>query len=740
MADIETKKIITIDASEGIRTLRQLQQAIENSKEAIQGLDKSSDDYQKGLVQLKSLQGDYNAQMRLSVKESKAVAGSYDALTVELAKLKQQWKATGDEAERSRLTKEVNRVKAQLDTMDHSIGNWQRNVGNYWNSIKGGIAGATAAIVGAIALFRKAGDTFVKVANSTQGTGDALARQVAGWKSGWDYFMRSVAASDFSGFVKGAAEAVAAGRHLATVLDELFERGNSLTLQRAKASEQMAEWEATFRDTTLGDEERLTALNSYINKLKGFQKQETESLQRERDARLDQLAAQAKVTDANKEAFAANIENYNINETLIKQAGKYNALLQTRKNLEAANYGQYEDERKRQIAQVDEQLAMFTSAETAYADFVRSYSLTNDELVKDFVDAQKRLYESGAAVYNENRRLFTLRAQLQGKTAEADDQATAKAVANVQARIDAMNKELAAYVDMLEKEQAAELEASLKAEQSGFARSRSRNASTLAGVGTWESRQGAAARAEIDDERELQTRLYEIRQQGQQKRLELLQRFAKQAQESGDLQGQLDYEQQAADLSVQITQDEVTRKAQLRRQELADIRNNVTAAVEATQQILGNIASAYQATIDARVRSGEISEQEAAKEYERIKALQIAQTWINALAGSVAIWANTDPSPYWVKAVQSAAILTQGIAATAQIQATQRGSATSNAFAAVQAAPVVLNAPGQIRTITSASDEERLNAQRMNQRVVLVYSDVEAAAKRVEVTNQESSF
>lgn len=736
MADIEQKRILTIDVQKSLMSLRDLRQELAKNKSALDKMTGSEANYEEQLVKTKRLQTEYNAAMRVAVKESKAAAGSYDYLTVQLAKLKKQWKATGDEAERARLTKQVNAVKEQLNAMDHSIGNWQRNVGNYWNSLKGGFMGVTAAIAAGLAVFR----TLSGILKSTQGTGDELKTNVAGWTATWDFFKRSVASTDFTGFVQGAAAAAAAGRNLAQVLDELFERANSLTLQRAKASKQMAEWERTFRDTTLGDAERLEALNLYIAKLEEFQTQETDSLQRERDARLGVLAAQAKVSKADQEAFAQNIENYNINEALIKQARQYISIQGSITALEKQNWGQAEDRRREQIATLKEQAAMFTSAEVAYADFVTAYDLTDDQLVKDFVDAQKRLYESAAAVYNENTRLFTLRDKLRGAEITADDTATEKAVENAKKREAARQAELDAFIKGVDDAAQAEVDASFKAEAAANRARNGRNAGTLGAVDRWAAGAGVSARAEIDDERTLQARLYEIRKTANEKKLELLRRFAQEAKDAQDLQGQIAYEQQAADIAVQITQEEVTEKARLRRQEQADIRATTKAAIDATTQMLGNVASAYQASIDARVQSGKISEKQAAKEYEQVKALQLAQTWINALAGSIAVWSNSDPSPYWVKAAQSAAILTQGIAATAQIKATQRGSSTGNAFAAVQAAPVVINAPGQVRTVTSASDEARLNERSGTQRVVLVYSDVQAMAKKVQVTEAESQF
>ena len=135
----ETKQIIEVDIRQAAASLRELQQKINATREEIDKMKDAgragTEEYQQALVNLKSEQAEYNRIMRLSVQETKAAEGSYNALVVELAKLKEEWKKTGDEAERARLTKEVNRVKEQLNDLAHSIGNWQRNVGNYENGI-----------------------------------------------------------------------------------------------------------------------------------------------------------------------------------------------------------------------------------------------------------------------------------------------------------------------------------------------------------------------------------------------------------------------------------------------------------------------------------------------------------------------------------------------------------------------------------------------------------------------------
>lgn len=143
MAD-ETVKIIEVEVRPKGQTLADLQKEVIDAKVAMLQLTQAvkdgtatEEEYQQGLVSLKTAQDQYNKEMRISVKENQAAKGSYNDLVNQLARLKEAWKQAEPNSDAYKdLTSRVNVVKKQLEDMDHEIGNWQRNVGNYTNSIK----------------------------------------------------------------------------------------------------------------------------------------------------------------------------------------------------------------------------------------------------------------------------------------------------------------------------------------------------------------------------------------------------------------------------------------------------------------------------------------------------------------------------------------------------------------------------------------------------------------------------
>lgn len=140
MAEMEIKRVLTVDTVPAIKSLKGLADEVNACRKEVDRLDEEgksgTQEYQEALVDLKGAQQDYNAAVRMSVKEAGAAKGSYNELTVAMAKLKDQWKATSDAAERAALGKQIKSINDQLKALDASTGNYQRNVGDYTNAMK----------------------------------------------------------------------------------------------------------------------------------------------------------------------------------------------------------------------------------------------------------------------------------------------------------------------------------------------------------------------------------------------------------------------------------------------------------------------------------------------------------------------------------------------------------------------------------------------------------------------------
>ena len=153
----EIKKIITVDTSQAVDALdklkgttNQVDQEFNSMKDAkdkmdslkaeMLSLDEASEEYASTLKDLQTLQDKYNKVVSDAKGANDAAAGSYNALSKQMSDLKKAWKATADEAERNSIGQQILEINDKLKEFDASIGNYQRNVGNYASAFTEGLA------------------------------------------------------------------------------------------------------------------------------------------------------------------------------------------------------------------------------------------------------------------------------------------------------------------------------------------------------------------------------------------------------------------------------------------------------------------------------------------------------------------------------------------------------------------------------------------------------------------------
>lgn len=182
----------------------------------------------------------------------------------------------------------------------------------------------------------------------------------------------------------------------------------------------------------------------------------------------------------------------------------------------------------------------------------------------------------------------------------------------------------------------------------------------------------------------------------------------------------------------------------LRQEDLKDAQEKAKAKVEAmytvanaTSSILGSIADMY-----------EEDEESSEKNANKIKGLRIASATIDTISGAIGAFmqaVQTIPPPLGaiVGGVQAAAVTAAGIAQISKLKATKVSASASGSnptAPAVTSAPVQTMDIKQVRSVTSASEEERLNQMASEQRVYILQSDIEASQNAVRTQVAEASF
>ena len=164
--------------------------------------------------------------------------------------------------------------------------------------------------------------------------------------------------------------------------------------------------------------------------------------------------------------------------------------------------------------------------------------------------------------------------------------------------------------------------------------------------------------------------------------------------------------------------------------------------IEAMFTYAGATASVLESIADILEANGEEDEKRAAT----AKALRTASAVIDTISGAVAAYMNTiksiefTPVAIPMAVANAATVLAAGMAQIKQINAVKVGNSGGGGASAVASPVMAAPAVPQIRTITGAREEDRLNQMASNQRVYLVYSDIEKANTAARVRVQETEF
>lgn len=205
MAKKEIVNVITIKTEESQNTIKGLKKEIADLKKNLDNAVIGSDEFEKASKDLAKAQNDLKTALADGKKTTDNVEGSYNHLVSTMAELKKEWKATADEVKRNDLAQQIDAINTELKDMDASIGNFQRNVGDYANSFKeafdqqqkstenvrigldglqktaAGLASGYAAVQGTMALLNIESAEFEKTMIKVQ-SAMAIAQGIGGMK------------------------------------------------------------------------------------------------------------------------------------------------------------------------------------------------------------------------------------------------------------------------------------------------------------------------------------------------------------------------------------------------------------------------------------------------------------------------------------------------------------------------------------------------------------------------------
>ena len=181
--------------------------------------------------------------------------------------------------------------KNEYDRGMDDAGKKAEGFGSTLGKVKAGALAVWAAIGASVVAFGK------KMIETTNAIGDEWGRFTAQAKAGWDTFVQSLSAMNWTDFIGRFREATQAAKELQNALDAEFEISNSIKLQRAAMEEELNALEILARNSSKPYEVRAKAAQDYLDKVRPLYQQEMDLANKLLDAYQGKWLAGSGLTD-----------------------------------------------------------------------------------------------------------------------------------------------------------------------------------------------------------------------------------------------------------------------------------------------------------------------------------------------------------------------------------------------------------------------------------------------------------
>ena len=709
----ETVRLIRIDTGDSVKTISELKKYIKDLKEGLEELEIGTDDYNMTLKALQQAQDAQRDSMHLGVQSVKAAKGSYNDLVHTMRELKEEWRATDDVAKRQQLGAQINEINNQLKGLDASVGVYSRNVGDYSNKIQeafsamGSKAGAAAA--GGVKMLKLGLDALAKtpviaILALLISIIEKVISKMKESEEGTKQLANAMSVLNGVGvLITRALEGM--GRAVGWVADKLVDLLKKLNLYKGAMSDSLA---VTNAEIALEEKRRKTIMEN----------------------------ADAEKKIAELRAKSVEVDKYNLSqrEAFLKEA----LALEEQKS-----------EREKQLAEDEYKLIVQRNALTQ----------TSQKDLKAEAEAYARMVGAETAYLETKRRttkeLNALRTKQRKEDKEVQkeqEKAEKDAAAALNARLALEKDILSQELELTKKGTQERLNKQLELRDKEYEIAQAKAAQTIKDKEALDKQLKLLEDKYNNDvaktRRDFETEQRDVRIQAQKDTLEadILQL------EEGSiarLQKELELKAFERDSVHQLEEesDEAFRKRKIEAEEAFNQKQKdlIQARVTMMQTWAGNISGLANSIADAYEGLSEDEEKAA----EQTKGIRIAASIIETLSGAIGAYMSAQNSglpPYLsipLGIISAATVTATGLANIAKMRSVNvksgSGSASALTSASVLAPPAVQQVP-LTRSLTSASEEERLDRMASDQRVVLVYDDVEKAANYVEVVQSESEF
>lgn len=858
------EQVITLKTGDAVKNVQDLRNNIKLLKEQLADSSKTFEENQAAVKALRENQaalrqamyatGDSISKVMSEASASnvvwdengrlvKAETVSYNELVRQMDILKQQWRATTDEAERAKLGDRINQVNNRLKDMDASVGVFGRNVGNYLGAVDhltAGIASmgkGAASVVGplknvtlglktmsatpAVAVLGILASVLQKVSEAlktSDANTDALAEAMAPLRAIGDAVtkvfqaMGSVLVSVVGWFGKlttailGTNKASEERLRLAKEQNALDEAQRQTIRENAEAERDIAELRAKASER---DKYTATERMAFLEEAG---KKEAEIAAREManaKTRYELIRDRNALTQSSKEDMRAEAEAY---ADMVKAETNYYQSIRT------INTGITRARREEAKAARDAAKAVKDAA-TAKLNAEKDYLSQLLSITKSGTDGELALQnqlaemERDIAIADAKQKITdrkeltkalvliekSYQVQVEKNQQDHDNKVLAEELRTIANRRDTFQKGSVEYLAVQEEYAAMELDSLKRQMDETDAEYAARR---LAAQRALKEAQNATQDAIIaEGALALQNEMNALREGSVEqfaKAVELAQynldnlyhgidesddaflarrleaqkayREAVAAQNDAEVEaGRLQYEERLAaldeeslaylDAEVALKKYELDTLHQLEDESEEEFRirqleadkayyKAKKAQVKSWMDTLAGMASGVSSILGSIADAMEENTEMTKEEAQKAKNLRIAGATIDMLSGAVTAYAGAQslgvPMGPIVGAINAAAVIATGIANIAKIKAqkisTDSSSSQSATVPAQVTAPTIEPQVQNVRNVTSASEEDRLNAMAGDRQVYILSSDLEADRNAQRVQVQETTF
>ena len=445
------------DQAKFVEGLRQAESQCESLRKAIsdtgnemakmkaEGKENTAE-YERLSKQLKN----YNSALKTTTKETDSYTAALSTNQMSIKQLNQQAKTLRSalnsmhkEANPQLWNKYNNELIAVNKRLaELKVGTEQTKGGfkTFFNNIAQGFTTANVIMTGvnaAIGILRKGFETFTTQTMVWQDRWEMFTTKMS---AGWNQFIANM----FQGkdvIKQSIAEAIEAAEQAKLLMDELFERNNSLEINAVDINIEINKLMSKVRDASLDPEERLAAIDDIIAKENELAEKKASIAAQEYKANLVLLSGKTKLAE---HELQWAIDDYEKNREKIKLGEEYNELLEEREylnnpmrlaeisnaHLEKDDYLKALDELERKQDENRRAIgAMITSDIDVeeYARIVRQYNRANDEFVENYKNSAIKFKKAEEERTRNLAAMATRRGRLVNQMNAADQQAEDKA-------------------------------------------------------------------------------------------------------------------------------------------------------------------------------------------------------------------------------------------------------------------------------------------------------------------------